>query len=72
MRPAEEVRVAHWPLNHVAEHPVGFDMCFALQLKSSAKFLTRKQAVSARHPGHGSSKQGRRRGAIANGDVPRD
>ena len=72
MRPAEEVRAAHWPSNHVAEHPVGFDMCLALQLKSSAKFLTHTQAVSARHPGHGSSKQGWRRGAITNGDAPRD
>ena len=59
-----------WPSNHVAEHPVGFDMCHALQFKSSAKFLTHTQAVSARQPGHGSSKQGWRRGAIANDDAP--
>lgn len=72
MRPAEEVRAAHWPSNHVAEHPVGFDMCLAPQLKSSAKFLTHTQAVSARNPCHGTFKQGWRRVAITNGDVPRD
>jgi len=37
MRPAEEGQAAHWPSNHVSEHPVGIDMCLAIQLKSFGK-----------------------------------
>jgi hypothetical protein len=71
-RPAEKVRAAHWPSNHVAEHPVGPDMCLAPQLKSSSKVLTHTKAVSARNPCNGTFKQGWRRVAITNGDVPID
>jgi hypothetical protein len=35
--PAAYLTAAHWPSNHVSEHPVGIDMCLAIQLKSFGK-----------------------------------
>jgi hypothetical protein len=72
MRPAEEVQAAHWPSNHVAEHPVGFEMCLAIQLKSFGKVFDAYASVSVRNPWYGTFKQGWRRAAIISGDVPRD
>jgi len=70
--PQKRYSSAHWPSNHVAEHPVGFDIALRSSSNPSAKFLTHTQAVSARNQCHGTFKQGWRRVAITNGDVPRD
>src|SRR5437899_12014512 len=57
--PAEEAKAAHWPAKLVAQHPVGFDMCLALQLKSSASFWrTRKPSRPELHVMALSSKSG--------------